>query len=161
MKNGQFDNNISPTICASFDSLHLRQHNSKLHVWDVSGSRNIQALSIAKTYLSNVNCFLLCYDNLPSLREFSNIINEINKYSSCYILILIITKIDLLSGGELKEIKKKLKDYKIDNIFYTSSKLNYGIDELVNFINVKIIETSPQIKVCTPREKHRASCLCF
>lgn len=99
--------------------------------------------------VANVDQILLVFSalkpdfNYTLLDKFLSVVENANIYTQ-----IIITKIDLLDEKSLNELKNNLNYYeKYYNVYYTSSKMDHGINEIKTLFKNKVSILSGQTGV--------------
>lgn len=139
-KNTSNDNQTSPTIAPeNFDMQITNSRNVtvNLNIWDTAGQEQYQSLT--SMYYRSSNVALLCfdYDNRNDLKKWAQRVLE--QAPKC-IIVLIITKNDLLSKDQLEEMEEIAENFVNDqsnncqNYFVTSAVTRFGVDELLGFV---------------------------
>ena len=139
-KNNSQDNQTSPTIAPeNFDMQITNSRNVtvNLNIWDTAGQEQYQSLT--SMYYRSSNVALLCFDyeNKNDLKRWAQRVLE--QAPKC-IIILVITKNDLLSKDQLEEMEEVSENFINDpsnncqNYFVTSSVTRYGVNELLSFV---------------------------
>lgn len=139
-KNNSQDNQTSPTIAPeNFDMQITNSRNVtvNLNIWDTAGQEQYQSLT--SMYYRSSNVALLCFDyeNKNDIKKWAQRVLE--QAPKC-IIILVITKNDLLSKEQLEEMEEESESFINDqsnncqNYFVTSSVTRYGVNELLSFV---------------------------
>ncbi|KAH0795555.1 small GTP-binding protein [Histomonas meleagridis] len=158
--NQQFETQTLPTVAPAFCSANIPLKNGlsvELQIWDTAGQEQYQA--ICQMFYHDSNIAFVCFDksNIDTVEQW--VLRVRSQVPDC-LIILVSTKVDLLSSEELIQLKKDGKEmvskYKAEAHFLTSSQTGQEVTNLfyeaANCIE-KIQDTNIQKK--TPLEENK------
>ena len=106
----------------------------KMQFWDCSGQQKFR--SVIKAYINGAKGILLLYDisQRSSFLAIPNWIKDIREKNPHSIIILIGHKCDLNEREISREEGEKIADEYGLGFFEVSSKNNYNVDEILNYL---------------------------
>ena len=162
-----FEEYLPNTIGAAFQTKEMESQDRrkllKMHVWDTCGQERFMA--IASVYYKDSNVILLVIDctQADSLEVARKYFDEIQNHANADpIIILVINKIDLLTGYSLNakvdqnlyktctfynKIMKFVEEKDIEYLFWTSAKEGGAtIEDMFEFIGKSILSDKFRVK---------------
>lgn len=165
---GTFDESYKATIMSNF-TFKVVDYNSKkykVQMWDLAGQdRNI---ILSKVFAKNADACIILTDmsdpsSLESSKKWKKEIDDNCRFSDSeekIPCVLIQNKFDLFNFDN-KEIEEEMKQFANENgyldVYYTSAKTNYGIDECMEHLIAKVASMIDKCKDLKRYEQHDAN----
>lgn len=128
------ENDTQPTVAPAYcgSTVELKDKSTvDLQIWDTAGQEKFQ--SIGSMFYRESDIAFICFDyqNKPTIHTW---ISRVHAQVSDCIIFLVLTKSDLLTPDEEKEILNQkndlLNDMKAQEFFITSASNKIGVSEL-------------------------------
>lgn len=138
-----------PTIGVAFTSYNFLEQDGNitlLHFWDTAGNERFN--SFLPLYIKGAQMVLICFSK-DDVSQVSKHVNNVKMTQDDTYIVLVATKIDILTSRSLWEDLKDVSESRINEIFsdvqryakeenlpifFTSSKTGQNISKLVNYI---------------------------
>ena len=129
-----FETDLTPTVAPSTCTATVTLPNNDqvtLSIWDTAGQEKFQSISLM--FYRDSNVAFVCWDwkNDGQLDQW---ISQVKGESPKAAIFLVVTKSDLLSDDDIKEIKNSsselIEKYGAKHLFITSSLKNENVKEL-------------------------------
>jgi small GTP-binding protein len=124
---------------------HVVERHGKiinLIIWDLSGQKRFEVLHPA--YVGDATGAFVVFDmsqpdTLDDVNRWVELIRKYNASNNNLPIVLVGTKVDLLSGQEqldeiYKKIEEKMAELELQYVCVTSSKTNYNVVETIDFL---------------------------
>lgn len=147
---GTFTDNYNATIGVDFKikTVNLNNYAIKLHLWDVSGSKNFD--STVHSYCKNFSAIMLVFDltseaSLLNLKSWFEIFKTNFDFPEKPQIILVGNKFDFCNDLNLDKIEKIIEPFEADYVF-VSARTSINIKNAFNSIIKRVITSQNQNK---------------
>ena len=138
----EYKEDMLMTIGCSHHSQYITRNDKSINliIWDLGGQKRFEILHPAYVGGAAAGYVLFDMSSMETLEEIDKWIQLIRKNNASGIPILLVgTKFDLLKTQEqMNEIcniaSKKVSDLGLDAFIVSSSKLNYNVEETINYM---------------------------
>lgn len=164
--NQQFEAQTLPTVAPAFCVANIPLKDGvivELQIWDTAGQEQYQ--SICQMFYHDSNVAFICFD-AQGIDTVETWISRVQSQVPSCLIILVSTKIDLLTSDQLAQLKKEGKElqqkYNAEAFYLTSSQTGQGVSDLfmetASCIDKIESDTKPVSQDITNDEKKKSCC---